>query len=288
MDGCRGRSRSFPQQEPGGRCPARGLDDISQPASLWAGHRSSNPYFPGSNRRRTNLPGIDRGLVDVSSSSLLVGAKPDGEKFNASVGINDPGLACQWMARLVGLAGEDHLYLLKSAVGDLLPRSEVGILDLGFALHFAEETRVIGQELEKDRYTATKHVLRSDLVAILPELGRYVATELEPKFGRYVATELFRNVDTTSVHAFSSTLRCYLPKTVANPFHVSRHSKSSIKLYEDDPKGPKSSSSSQARSLRSDRALPKRRYDISPCILIYPSILSPEDPSEPISCFPPF
>ncbi|KAF3540562.1 hypothetical protein F2Q69_00021600 [Brassica cretica] len=49
--------------------------------------------------------------------------------------------------------------------------------------------------------------------------------------GRYVATELFRNVDTTLVHAFSSTLRCYLPKTVPNPFHVSRHSKSSIKLY---------------------------------------------------------
>ncbi|KAF3554044.1 hypothetical protein F2Q69_00016742 [Brassica cretica] len=72
--------------------------------------------------------------------------------------------------------------------------------------------------------------------------GRYVATErddvateLEPSsvatLGRYVATELFRNVDTTLVHAFSSTLRCYLPKTVANPFHVSRHSKSSIKLY---------------------------------------------------------
>uniref|UniRef100_A0A0D3BTI8 Uncharacterized protein n=1 Tax=Brassica oleracea var. oleracea TaxID=109376 RepID=A0A0D3BTI8_BRAOL len=49
--------------------------------------------------------------------------------------------------------------------------------------------------------------------------------------GRNVATELFRNVDTTLVHAFSSTLRCYLPKTVVNPFHVSRHSKSSIKLY---------------------------------------------------------
>ncbi|KAF3574701.1 hypothetical protein F2Q69_00059134 [Brassica cretica] len=48
--------------------------------------------------------------------------------------------------------------------------------------------------------------------------------------GRYVATELFRYVDTTLLHAFSSTLRCYLPKTVANPFHVSHHSKSSIKL----------------------------------------------------------
>ncbi|KAF3524378.1 hypothetical protein F2Q69_00048606 [Brassica cretica] len=42
------------------------------------------------------------------------------------------------------------------------------------------------------------------------------------------------------------------------------------------------------RSLRSDRALPKHRYDISPCILVYPSMLSPEDRSEPISCFPPF
>ncbi|KAF2552003.1 hypothetical protein F2Q68_00034619 [Brassica cretica] len=45
-----------------------------------------------------------------------------------------------------------------------------------------------------------------------------------------------------------------------------------------------------AWSLCSDRAraLPKRRYDISPCILVYPSMLSPEDRSEPISCFSPF
>ncbi|KAF3538109.1 hypothetical protein F2Q69_00022161 [Brassica cretica] len=54
------------------------------------------------------------------------------------------------------------------------------------------------------------------------------------------------------------------------------------------------------RSLRSDQASvplgryvatelkPKRRYDISPYILVYPSMLSPEDRSEPISCFPPF
>ncbi|WZZ33049.1 hypothetical protein YC2023_016450 [Brassica napus] len=41
-----------------------------------------------------------------------------------------------------------------------------------------------------------------------------------------------------------------------------------------------------ARALRSDRALPKRRYDISPCVLVYPSMLSPEDRSEPISRFP--
>ncbi|KAF2540912.1 hypothetical protein F2Q68_00031424 [Brassica cretica] len=87
---------------------------------------------------------------------------------------------------------------------------------------FAEKTRVIGQELEEGRYVATE---------LEPKLGPYVVTELEPKLGRYVvterslgryvATELFRNVDTTLVHAFLSTLRCYLPKTVANPFYDS-------------------------------------------------------------------
>ncbi|KAF2535630.1 hypothetical protein F2Q68_00020222 [Brassica cretica] len=87
--------------------------------------------------------------------------------------------------------------------------------------------------------------LRSDRVRA--KLGRYVRSARSLRSDRsarslrcdrvraearsYVATELFRNVDTTLVHAFSSTLRCYLPKTVANPFHVSRHSKSSIKLY---------------------------------------------------------
>ncbi|KAF3522709.1 hypothetical protein F2Q69_00048048 [Brassica cretica] len=45
---------------------------------------------------------------------------------------------------------------------------------------------------------------------------------------------------------------------------------------------------SSARSLRSDRALLKHRYDISPCILVYPSMLSPEDRSETISRSPPF
>ncbi|KAF3502214.1 hypothetical protein F2Q69_00043503 [Brassica cretica] len=52
------------------------------------------------------------------------------------------------------------------------------------------------------------------------KLSRYVATErpsvrsarslrsdrARAKFGRYVVTELFRNVDTTLVHVFSSTL----------------------------------------------------------------------------------
>ncbi|WZZ44049.1 hypothetical protein YC2023_040308 [Brassica napus] len=42
----------------------------------------------------------------------------------------------------------------------------------------------------------------------------------------------------------------------------------------------------KVRSLRSDRALPKHRYDISPCVLVYPSMLSPEDRSKPISRFP--
>ncbi|KAF2620313.1 hypothetical protein F2Q68_00039474 [Brassica cretica] len=86
--------------------------------------------------------------------------------------------------------------------------------------------------LRSDRVRAKAQSLHSDRTPIPlgryvatelePELGRYVATELEPKFGRYVATELFRNVDTTSVHAFSSTLRCFLPNTVANPSHIPR------------------------------------------------------------------
>ncbi|KAF3532181.1 hypothetical protein DY000_02039492 [Brassica cretica] len=44
----------------------------------------------------------------------------------------------------------------------------------------------------------------------------------------------------------------------------------------------------KVRSLHSDRALTKRQYDISPCILVYPSMLSPEYHSEPISHSQPF
>ncbi|KAF2553496.1 hypothetical protein F2Q68_00034474 [Brassica cretica] len=66
----------------------------------------------------------------------------------------------------------------------------------------------------------------------------------------------------------------------------------SVDKYRSSVCSARSISSDRARaeawSLRSDRALPKRRYDISPCILVYPSMLSPEDRSEPISCFPPF
>ncbi|KAF3581536.1 hypothetical protein DY000_02032662 [Brassica cretica] len=85
------------------------------------------------------------------------------------------------------------------------------------------------RSLRSDRVRAKARSLLSDRASI--PLGRYAATKLESKLGRYVATELFRNVDATLVHVFSSTLRFYLPKTVANPFHVPRHSKLSIKLY---------------------------------------------------------
>ncbi|KAF3589011.1 hypothetical protein F2Q69_00030196 [Brassica cretica] len=70
-----------------------------------------------------------------------------------------------------------------------------------------------GRLLRNDRATARGRSLRSDQA-----------------FAQAIL-ELFRNVDTTLVHAFSSILRCYLPKTVANPFHVPRHSKLSSKHY---------------------------------------------------------
>ncbi|KAF3517157.1 hypothetical protein DY000_02060199 [Brassica cretica] len=60
------------------------------------------------------------------------------------------------------------------------------------------------RSLHSDRVRAKAQSLRSDQTSI--PLGRYVATELELKLGRYVATEHFRNIDTTSVHAFSSIL----------------------------------------------------------------------------------
>ncbi|WZY99161.1 hypothetical protein YC2023_071490 [Brassica napus] len=40
------------------------------------------------------------------------------------------------------------------------------------------------------------------------------------------------------------------------------------------------------RSLRSDRTLPKHRYDTNSCILVYPTMLSPEDRSELSSFLP--
>ncbi|KAF2560100.1 hypothetical protein F2Q68_00016388 [Brassica cretica] len=82
--------------------------------------------------------------------------------------------------------------------------------------------RYVATELEPKLglYVATEPLARN--VELDPKLGRYVATECS--LGRYIATELFRNVDTTLVHA----------------------------------------------------------------LLVYPSMLSPEDRSEPISRSPPF
>ncbi|KAG5388800.1 hypothetical protein IGI04_030341 [Brassica rapa subsp. trilocularis] len=67
--------------------------------------------------------------------------------------------------------------------------------------------------------------------------GRYAATK-RATLGRYVATESLRSdrasrpssSETTPVHAFSSNLQCYLPKTVASSVYDFRYSKSSIKL----------------------------------------------------------
>ncbi|KAF3497839.1 hypothetical protein DY000_02054292 [Brassica cretica] len=62
--------------------------------------------------------------------------------------------------------------------------------------------RIIGQELENDRYAATKRMLRS-VVTQQPNacsarsLRSDVATEFEPKLSRYVATKRpFRSVAT--------------------------------------------------------------------------------------------
>ncbi|KAF3488885.1 hypothetical protein F2Q69_00053611 [Brassica cretica] len=95
----------------------------------------------------------------------------------------------------------------------------------------SHRTRARKGSLRSDRASAPLGRYVATELELEQKLGRYVATELEPKLGLYVATELFRNVDTTLVHEFSSTLRYYLPKTVANPLHVPGHSKLSITLY---------------------------------------------------------
>ncbi|KAG5378228.1 hypothetical protein IGI04_026070, partial [Brassica rapa subsp. trilocularis] len=84
------------------------------------------------------------------------------------------------------------------------------------------------RSLRSDQARAKAQSLRSDRASV--PLGRYVATGLKPKIGRCVATELFRNVETTPVHAFSSNFQYYLPKTVASSVYVFCYSKSSIKL----------------------------------------------------------
>ncbi|KAF3534979.1 hypothetical protein DY000_02039615 [Brassica cretica] len=182
VDGSRGWSRSFSQQEPRGRCPARGLDDFSQPvcplfldfileleecALKSTGVAHSQQASPGQdiapvillsqillrsrpcsileeNKFPRDRPGSNRRFHvldllrdDLARFRTLVAFHWMSRLIHGARGlkkIQDPGFACRWMARLVGLAGEDHLFLLKSAVGDLLPRSEAGILDFGFAL----------------------------------------------------------------------------------------------------------------------------------------------------------
>ncbi|KAF2542787.1 hypothetical protein F2Q68_00032603 [Brassica cretica] len=80
------------------------------------------------------------------------------------------------------------------------------------------------RSLRSDRARAKAQSLRSDRA-----WPNSVAMSSVP-LDRYVVTELFRNVETTPVHAFSSNLQCYLPKTVASSVYVFRYSKSLIKL----------------------------------------------------------
>ncbi|KAF3535285.1 hypothetical protein F2Q69_00022500 [Brassica cretica] len=101
--------------------------------------------------------------------------------------------------------------------------------------------------------------LRNDRARAKAPLGRYVATEHEPKLGRYVATELEPKLGryVATEHSSARSLRSNRARA-------------------------------KVRSLCSNRALPKRRYDIIPCILVYPLMLSPEDRSKPNSPSPPF
>ncbi|KAF3515897.1 hypothetical protein DY000_02060344 [Brassica cretica] len=136
-----------------------------------------------------------------------------------------PELVRQFMATVGVKNGYDEVNIQISAKYEYVFPQQIMLGQENVATYVLE----IKRPSSSQRNVRSARSLRSDRASIL--LGRYVATELEQKLGRYVATELFRNVYTTLIHAFSSTHRCYLPKTVANPFHVSRHSKSSIKLY---------------------------------------------------------
>ncbi|KAF2556948.1 hypothetical protein F2Q68_00014746 [Brassica cretica] len=51
--------------------------------------------------------------------------------------------------------------------------------------------RYVATELEQSLGRLEPELGRYVATELEPELGRYVTTELEPKFGRYVATELF-------------------------------------------------------------------------------------------------
>ncbi|KAF2574178.1 hypothetical protein F2Q70_00004357 [Brassica cretica] len=124
-----------------------------------------------------------------------------------------------------------------------------------------------------------------------PKLSRYVATELEKRLGRCVATELEQKLDRYVATELEPKLGCYVATELG--CYVATQLEQKLGRYIATELEPKlgrylATEHSSAWSLRSDRALPKRRYDISPCILVYPSILSPEDRSEPISRSPPF
>ena len=87
-----------------------------------------------------------------------------------------------------------------------------------------------GTENGEDQSTHTARSLRSDRAR--NQAWSLCSDRAHARFDHYEAIELSQNVDTTRIHAFSSTLLCYLPKTIAEPFHVSRHSKSLIILYD--------------------------------------------------------
>ncbi|KAF2562874.1 hypothetical protein F2Q70_00015400 [Brassica cretica] len=91
------------------------------------------------------------------------------------------------------------------------------------------------------------------------KLGRYVATELEQKLGRYVATELEQKLGRYVATELEQKLGRYVATELEPKF---------------------------GRYVATE--LFQNVDDISPCILVYPSMLSPEDRSEPISRSPPF
>ncbi|KAF3579142.1 hypothetical protein DY000_02031474 [Brassica cretica] len=82
---------------------------------------------------------------------------------------------------------------------------------------FAEETRVIGQELEKGRYAATERVFRS-VAAWQPSSSQ--SSVAKRPFGRYDISPC--------ILVYPLMLS---PKDRSNPFHVPCHSKLSIELY---------------------------------------------------------
>ncbi|KAF3528266.1 hypothetical protein DY000_02040273 [Brassica cretica] len=115
-------------------------------------------------------------------------------------------------------------------------------------------------------------------------LGRYVATSSSQKV---------RSLRSDRARAKARSLRCDRARAGARSLRSDRARAEARSLRSDRARAKAQSLRSdrartKVRSLRSDRALPKRRYDISPCILVYPPMLPPEYHSEPISRSPPF